>query len=151
LTEDLPIDRHPLRQLAPQRVELAVEACRQLHRVRTRLSLDADYDRRVAVTRAFAALERRAFAHVGNVANEHGPVAVQGDHAVADFLCRSCPADGLKHVLLRPLHVDAGRRVLTRAAHGSEQLAHGDGIGAQLIRMRNDLELTFGTADRRDL
>ena len=67
-------------------------------------------------------LSARAFAHVGDVADEHRPVAAQRDDAVADLLWRPGTADRLQHVLLRTLHVDAGRRVLARTTHGVQEL-----------------------------
>ena len=69
LPEDPPVDGHPLRQLLLQRVELAIEPRGHLDRVRARLLLDADDHRRLAVARSFAALQRRALAHVGDVAD----------------------------------------------------------------------------------
>ena len=116
LPEDPPVDRHAARQLALKRVELSIEPRRELDRVGAGLFLDADDHRRLAVARSLAALERRAFTHVGDVADEHRPIAAQRDDAVADLLRRAGPADRLQHVLLRAFHVDAGGRVLARAA-----------------------------------
>ena len=47
-------------------------AARQLERVGARLLLHADDDGGLAVARAFAALQRRALAHVGHLAHQHG-------------------------------------------------------------------------------
>ena len=70
---------------------------------------------------------------------------------VADLVGRARPADGLQHVLLRALHVDAGRCVLARAAHRVEKLVDRDAVGAQLVGMGDHLELPLGAADRRHL
>ena len=71
LAEDPPVDRHARRQLALQRVQLAIEPAGHFDRVGARLLLHADDDRRLAAPRALAALERRAFPHVRDVAHEH--------------------------------------------------------------------------------
>ena len=96
-------------------------------------------------------LSAAPFAHVGDVAHEHRPVAAQRDHAVADLLGRPRTADGLEDVLLRTFHVDPGGRVLAGAAHRVQQLGDRDVVGAQLVGVRDDLELPLGAADRRDL
>ena len=139
------------RQLLPQGVELAVEAACKLHGVRIRLLLHADDDGRPAVARALATLERGPFGHVCDVADEDGSMPPDGHDAVADLLRGAHTSDSLEDVLLRTFHEDAGRAVPVRAAYGREQLSDRDSVGAELLGTGDDLELTLGTADRRDL
>ena len=152
LPEDLAVDGHA-RAAAPVCSASSSRSSRagQLDGVGAGLLLHADDHRRLAAARAFAALERAAFAHVGHVADQHRPRAAQRDDAVADLLRRPDAADRLQHVFLRPFGVDAGRGVLARAAHRVEQLGERHAVGAQLVGMRDDLELPLGAADRRDL
>ena len=86
LTEDPAVDRHACRQLLLKRVELAIEPRRQFDRVGARLLLDADDDGGLAVARSFAALERRAFADVGDVADR-----APSDHRAARRRSRRFP------------------------------------------------------------
>ena len=86
LPEDPAIDRHALRQLRLQGVELAIEPRGQLDRVRARLLLHADDDGRLAAAGSFAALQGAAFTHVGDVPDEDRAGAAQGHDAFADLL-----------------------------------------------------------------
>ena len=134
-----------------ERVELAVQPRRQLDRVRAGLLLDADDDRRLAASGSLAPLQRAALADVGDVLDEHRPRATQGHHAVADFVRVAHAADGLEHVLLRTFRVDAGRGVLAGAPDGAEQLRQRHVVGAELVRVSNDLILTLGATNGCDL
>ena len=96
-------------------------------------------------------LNARAFADVGDVAHQHRPLAAQRHDGLADLLGAAHAADRLEHVFLRSFGVDAGGGVLAGAAHGVEQLGQRHVVGAQRIRMRDDLELPLGAADRRHL
>src|SRR5262249_24655439 len=132
LTEDSPIDRHAARQLLLQRVELAIEPRCQLDGIRARLLLDADDDRRLAVARPLAAFQRGALAYVRHVANEDGPIAAHGHHAVADLVRRPDAPDRLQYVLLRAFDINPCGRVLAGAPNGLEQLVDGDVVRPQL-------------------
>ena len=91
----------PARQLPLKRIELSIEPRRHLDRVRVRLLLDADDDGRLAAPRSLAALQRRALAYVGNVADQNRSGAAQSDDAVANLLRIPDPAHRLQHGLLR--------------------------------------------------
>ena len=134
LPEDQAVDDHAARQLLLERIELAIESRRQLDRVGVRLLLHSHDHCGRAVSRPLASFEGSAFAHVGDVAYQHVPIAAKSDDAVADFVRRADSTDRLQHVLLWPLHVDAGRRVLARATHRIEELRDGDVVGAELSR-----------------
>ena len=134
-----------------ERVELTVEAACDLDGVGAGLFLHTHNDGRLAVARAFAALERSAFPNIRHISHEHRPIAPQGDHGFADLFRCPCAADGFEHVLLRAFCVHTGRCVLTRPADRGQQLRERDVVGAQRIGMRNDLELSLRPADRRDL
>ena len=151
LPEHPAIDRHPARQFLLERVELAIEPPRQLDGVRARLFLDSDDHRRLSAPRSLPSFQRRSFADVGDVTHEHRARAAQRHDALPDLLGASDAADGLQHVLLRTFGVDAGRRVLTGAADRIEELGQRNVVGAELLGMRDHLELALGAADRRHL
>ena len=116
LSEDPPIDGDPLRQIQLQRVELTIEPFGHLDRVGAGLLLHADDNRRGAVARPFAALERRAFLDVRDVADQHRACSPHRHDAVADFVRGTHSSDRLQDVFLRPLRIDPGRRVLAGAS-----------------------------------
>src|SRR5439155_6733341 len=151
LPEDLAVDRHPLRQLLLEPVELSVETCRQLDRVGAGLFLHADDDGRLPAARAFAALEGGALAVVRQIADEHRSAAAQRDDALPELIRTPHASDRLQHVLLLSFGVHTGGRVLAGTAHRVEQLGQRNAVRTQLFRASDDLVLAFRAADRRDL
>src|SRR4029079_2748947 len=75
LPEDLTVDGHAGWQLRLKRVELTIQPRRELDGVGAWLFLDTDDHCRFAAARAFAALERRAFPHIGQITDEYRPSA----------------------------------------------------------------------------
>src|SRR5262249_17062539 len=113
LSKDPAIDRHAGRNLALQRLQLAIESPGHLDGVGAWLLLDTNDHRGMAAARAFAPLKRRSLTDVGHVADEPRTIASKRDGRFSDLLgCSSAP-DGFENVLLCPLGINAGRRVMT--------------------------------------
>ena len=134
-----------------KRIELTIEPSRQFNRVGPWLLLDPDDDRRFTATRSLAPFEGRPFADLSHIPDEHRPFAAQCHDAVADFFRRPYASNRLQHVLLRPLDIDPGRRVLTGPSHRSQQVIHRDAVRTQTIRVGDNLELPFRATDGRYL
>ena len=137
LPEQVAMDLHALRQGALDIVERGVDARGQLQRVHGRLLLDADDDGGLGVVRAFAPLDRRAFANDAHVAHEdwRGVGVLDADRG--DGVDVGETADAAHEVLLPLGDLKAGRRVLVgggqraarlrRASPGAPQAAPGRG------------------------
>ena len=142
----------PARKLSLERVELAIQPRRQLDRVaplaasgrrRSRRACRCGSPRRASARRLRAHRPRRA---PGRRARRAAPPRPRrSPRGVLDA------ADRFQHVLLGAFGVDARRCVLARASHRRQELGQRDVVRAQRVGVRDDLKLSLGSADRRDL
>ena len=149
LPEEIPVDLHALRQRSLDVVERRFDPLGQLQRVHGGLLLNADDHRGSRVVRAFAALDRGAFPHGPDIADEHGRRIGRFDGDRGDRLGVAKPSDAADQVLLTFGDLKTGRRISVRGRQRRFDLLERHLVGRQTRRIEHHLVLLL-LASRRD-
>ena len=151
LTEVLALEHHPRRQRRLQPGKGIVDRPGQVERVRLRLFLHRQDDRRAVAIRRRAASRLGAPFNGRNVADPQRDAALDPHHGRGHVLGAARPGEPADDVLLPALHVKARRQTAARGGHRLDHVGERKAVLGESGRANRDLELTPLAADGNHL
>ena len=145
------MNRHALRQRALNLVERRVDFLGELQRIRARLFLNTNDDRRLCVVRSVAALDRRADLNGADIANEHRNRVLRLHHRSADIRGVRESPDAADQILLSFGDRKPSRRILVRRRQRPFNLRDRDVVRLKARRVEHDFVLLLLPSGRDHL